>query len=78
MEFVSVSNHQLTFSPNVSSHVVLIEIIDNHIYEDEMKNFTVCLSTHDVSVHLVNASTIVNIIDDDSKLVYSSYMYIDL
>ena len=52
------------------SRVIYIEVIDDHIYEDKIENFTVFLSTPEVRVHLVNASTIVNIIDDDSELVY--------
>ena len=79
MDFIAVSNSRLTFAPNMSSHVILIEIIDNHVFADPMKNFTVYLSTHDIRVHLVNASTIVNIIDDDGECdvldIYNNQLY---
>ena len=74
LDFIGVLNHQLSFTPTMTSHTVLIEITNDDIYEDEAKHFTVSLFTNEVRVHLRNMSTIVNIIDDDSGYYMCIYI----
>ena len=66
-DFVSISDHQLILTPNVSSQPIVIEPINDNVFEEDVKNFTLFLSTNLQRIQLNHDSAIVSILDDDSK-----------
>ena len=64
---VSGSSERLIFGPGESSQVILIQIADDPLFEEEVENFTVTLSTDVPGLQLSNSIATVSIRDTDSE-----------
>ena len=67
MQDFIITNGYLTFGPNVTTQVIFIEIIDDELFEADLENFTVALSTNVSRLQLHPNLVSVTIEDTDSK-----------
>ena len=75
MQDFNISCGYLTFGPNVTTQVILVEIIDDELFEEELENFTVALSTSVLRLQLDPYLVSVTIEDTDSKWTQLAIMY---
>ena len=75
-DFVGIPELELTFGPAVMEHNISIPIVDNSALEDEEVFFVQLSVPHDEKgVKFLVDRANVSILDDDSKLLFSTLNY---
>ena len=71
MDYLAILNRPLIFGPNLRSHIVPVEILDDDRFENNVKNFIATLSTNNVisRLHIGVQLAAVNITDNESEPV---------
>ena len=71
MDYLAILNRPLTFGPNLRSHIVDVEILDDDRFENNVENFIAALSTNNVisRLHIGVQLATVNITDNESEPV---------
>ena len=70
LDYAFFNHSRLTFSPNVSSHSVLIKIFDDNVFEkdEETLSFTLSVpSSYRSFVNITTSLALVHIKDDESE-----------
>ena len=67
MQDFIITNEHLTFGPNVTTQVIFIKIINDELFEADLENFTVTLSTKVPRLQFDPHLASVTIEDTDSK-----------
>ena len=77
LDYSAILSRSLSFGPSVSSHVVRVGILDDHILEKNVEKFTSTLSTDNYIPRLrlgVQLAT-VNITDNESEFALLNASY---